>query len=77
MQLDATVVYYAYFNFYLGQLYSNIVEEAATSATAMIAKRLKTQAYKRYYTNPLGIALRRSLVWACCFWLCHLFWLGS
>jgi hypothetical protein len=32
MQLDATVVSYAYFNFYLGQLYSNIVEEAATSA---------------------------------------------
>jgi hypothetical protein len=32
MQLDATVVSYAYFNFFLGQLYSNIVEEAATSA---------------------------------------------
>jgi hypothetical protein len=57
MQLDATV-YFAYFNFYLGpgyavdeQLYRNIVEEAATESTAMIARRLKTYAYTRYYSD--------------------------
>jgi hypothetical protein len=57
MQLDASV-YYAYFNFYLGpgyavdeQLYSTIIEEAATESTAMIFRRLKTHAYKRYYAD--------------------------
>ena len=55
--MDATV-YYAYFNFYLGpgyaveeELYTNIVEEAATTATAMIARRLKNQGYKHYYSD--------------------------
>jgi hypothetical protein len=57
MQLDASV-YYAYFKFYLGpgyavdqQLYSTIIEEAATESTAMIFRRLKTHAYKRYYSD--------------------------
>ncbi|MGL5934273.1 MAG: hypothetical protein ACRCZI_01470 [Cetobacterium sp.] len=57
MQLDAPV-YFAYFNFYLGpgyavdeQLYSHVIEEAASQATAMIARRLKTHAYKRYYSD--------------------------
>lgn len=57
MHLDASV-YFAYFNFYLGpgyavdeQLYSHIIEEAASQATAMIARRLKTHAYKRYYSD--------------------------
>lgn len=57
MKLDASV-YYAYFDFYLGPgyavdeiLYKHIVEEAASSATAMIARRLKAQAYNRYYAD--------------------------
>jgi hypothetical protein len=55
MKLDAKV-YYAYFDFYLGPgyavdevLYKHILEEASSSATALIAKRLKAQAYNRYY----------------------------
>jgi hypothetical protein len=57
MKLDAKV-YYAYFDFYLGPgyavdeiLYKHILEEASSSATALIAKRLKVQAYNRYYAD--------------------------
>jgi hypothetical protein len=57
MHLDAAV-YQSFFNFYLGSgyaveedLYRSIITESATESTAMIAKKLKEQAYQQYYAD--------------------------